>query len=617
VRNWLQRAVDGEGMTFSAKVSKTGRWLLLGVLVLAGAPGAACSPPFRTCYQNRTCPPKAQGDAGEAGDESGGASDGGTQSTAGASGSGRGGASNGMGESGASGTGDGGDAGGSADPLNCAADQYNNGTSCQKLTVCATGEYQKTAPTSASDRVCAPWSVCPAGTSVSTQPSSTIDRACSPCAAGKFSSGVNAAQCTAWTQCLTGETESVAPSLASDRVCSKCGAGKYESGGQCLSLTACTAAQYESTPATASSDRKCSALTTCQPGSAQTAAPMATSDRQCAPCSAGQFSTQVNSTCKAWKVCTATQNQSMAGTATSDVVCVDKPGFLGGPCVTRTGGTGVEVFGRGDDKKIYRRVIDGSALGSWAVLGIDSRSDLDCAGGADSINIVAVGNNPQGALLRASGFGTTYGAFTRALAPNLFLPSASVATFAGSSYYWLAGLTTSSVYAENSSATPKVPNNLQNLPWSGLDTALLEGPSVSWYYLATFDSTAQLAVYILQQTQGGPVWLTPRELAPPPGKQYDRSPTICTWNIGWEVGETTVHLAVIAGGQLWHAYSMGGEVPFSAWEPTDPQVQATSAPDCATTPDGSVHIVALDSAAGVVKVSGSSGAFTTQRLGGH
>jgi len=80
----------------------------------------------------------------------------------------------------------------------------------------------------------------------------------------------------------------------------------------------------------------------------------------------------------------------------------------------------VEVFGRGDDKKIYRRAIDGNALGSWAGLGsldgttIDSRSDLDCAGTADSIHIVAAGNNPTGSLLYAVGSGTTYGAFARA-----------------------------------------------------------------------------------------------------------------------------------------------------------------------------------------------------------
>jgi hypothetical protein len=280
----------------------------------------------------------------------------------------------------------------------------------------------------------------------------------------------------------------------------------------------------------------------------------------------------------------------------------------------------VEVFARGDDKKIYRRVVDGNALGSWAVLGaldgtaIDNRSDLDCAATASNINIVAVGNNPQGALLSASGLGTTYGAFARVLSQQLFLPSASVAVYSGGSYYWLAGLTNSSVYAEQSDfagAVPRVPNNLTNLPWSGLDTALLSGASVSWYYLATFDSTAQLAVYILQLTQGGAASLTPRVLPPPTGKQYERSPTICTWT-----SNQTVHLAVTAGGQLWHASSAGGEAPFSDWELIS-QVQVTSAPDCATTSDGSLHIVALDSAAGVVKISGSTGAFTTQPLGGH
>jgi len=309
----------------------------------------------------------------------------------------------------------------------------------------------------------------------------------------------------------------------------------------------------------------------------------------------------------------------MPGTATSDVVCVDKPGFLGGPCVASTGSTGVDVFARGDDKKIYRRAIDGSVLGNWAPLNsldgtaIDSRSDLDCAGGASNINIVAVGTNPPGTFLRTSGFGTTYGAFAPALTSQLFRPSASVAA-AASGNYFLAALTTASVYAEGPTATTTVPNNLQSLPWSGLDSAFLTGSSVSWYYLAAFDSTAQLAIYILEQTQGGPQWLTPQLLSPPPGKSYERSPTICT--IGGSSSQP-VHLAVTAGGQLWHAYSASAVAPFSAWELIDPQVNATSAPDCATTSNGSVHIVALDSSAGVVKISGSSGTFTTQRLGGH
>jgi len=67
---------------------------------------------------------------------------------------------------------------------------------------------------------------------------------------------------------------------------------------------------------------------------------------------------------------------------------------------------------------------------------------------------------------------------------------------------------------------------MQDLPWSGLETMFQDGSSVSYYVLAAFHSTAQLAVYVLQQTQGGPEWLTPRVLPPPTGKQYTGSPTI-------------------------------------------------------------------------------------------
>ena len=112
------------------------------------------------------------------------------------------------------------------------------------------------------------------------------------------------------------------------------------------------------------------------------------------------------------------------------------------------------------------------------------------------------------------------------------------------------------------------------------------------------------------------MWLTPRVLPPPTGKPYTGSPTICARSDS-HTESGTVHLAVTAAGQLWHASSAGPEQPFSAWELISNQVQVTSAPDCTTTSDGALHIVALDSAAGVVKISGSTGAFTTQHLGGH
>ena len=206
----------------------------------------------------------------------------------------------------------------------CTDTEYDDGTSCQKLTECSEAEYEKEPPATERDRVCAPLTVCGAGSWVSTQPSSDGDRACSACATGTFSSVLNAVACAPWAQCKSGETESVPPSSTSDRVCSKCGAGKYEVNDACQPLTVCAASEYESTPATAVSDRKCSPLTACQPGSRQTAAPTATTDRQCAACSSGTFSAQVNaSTCKAWTVCTSTQAQTMAGSSTTDVVCTD------------------------------------------------------------------------------------------------------------------------------------------------------------------------------------------------------------------------------------------------------------------------------------------------------
>jgi hypothetical protein len=285
----------------------------------------------------------------------------------------------------------------------------------------------------------------------------------------------------------------------------------------------------------------------------------------------------------------------------------------------------VEVFARGDDDQIYRRVVDGGDLGSWAVLGdldgsiIDNRSDLDCAGNATDIHVVAVGNDPPGALLRAVGFGTTYNDFARVLEPQLFTPSASVA-INSSGFHWLSGLTTSSIYAEDSGETARVPNNLENLPFTGLDSERLEASSVSYYYLAVFDSVPQLAVYLLQTTQGGTIWRPTREFAPPPDTEFEYSPTICKWRHPDypNTAELELHLAVTAGGRLWHAHSASyDDGPWSEWELVDEDLEVTSAPDCVSTPDGSIHIVALDRDGGVVVVSGSSEDFTTEHLGGH
>jgi uncharacterized membrane protein len=65
--------------------------------------------------------------------------------------------------------------------------------------------------------------------------------------------------------------------------------------------------------------------TDCAAGFSATAG-SALKDRTCKACSSGTFSTTTNAAaCQAWKVCSANQNQTKAGTSTSDVVCTDKP----------------------------------------------------------------------------------------------------------------------------------------------------------------------------------------------------------------------------------------------------------------------------------------------------
>ncbi|HKO46287.1 MAG TPA: hypothetical protein VJV79_01105, partial [Polyangiaceae bacterium] len=192
---------------------------------------------------------------------------------------------------------------------------------CQPLTECSSDQYS--VPGAAGqDRTCVPLSVCGAGTYVSGAATATTNRMCAPCAAGTFSSQPNVSMCKAWKTCATDETESVAPDLTSDRVCSACGAGKYSLNGKCMALTECAATEYESKPATATSDRTCKAISDCSPGNRQTAAPTKTTDRQCAACGANSFSTIKNAdACTTWTVCTAAQYESMAPSVSANRVC--------------------------------------------------------------------------------------------------------------------------------------------------------------------------------------------------------------------------------------------------------------------------------------------------------
>src|SRR6478609_8348891 len=68
MHNWLPDAVDRGGMR--TKISNSGVCLFLIVVGVAVAQSTACSSPFHSCYETRTCAPKAEDEAGAAGEDS-------------------------------------------------------------------------------------------------------------------------------------------------------------------------------------------------------------------------------------------------------------------------------------------------------------------------------------------------------------------------------------------------------------------------------------------------------------------------------------------------------------------------------------------------------------------
>src|SRR6186713_1404443 len=124
-------------MAISTKVSKTGMWLLLGVLGAAGAQSVACTAPFHSCQELRNCRKEPSADAGAAGEGTmGGAAGGTVEGAAGEAGTGGNVGTAGEGtEPSAGSSGVGGDS-------PCSNEEYDDGTSCRKLTPCGADEYE-------------------------------------------------------------------------------------------------------------------------------------------------------------------------------------------------------------------------------------------------------------------------------------------------------------------------------------------------------------------------------------------------------------------------------------------------------------------------------------------
>jgi hypothetical protein len=130
-----------------------------------------------------------------------------------------------------------------------------------------------------------------------------------------------------------------------------------------------------------------------------------------------------------------------------------------------------------------------------------------------------------------------------------------------------------------------------------------------------FDTSAHLAHYHYVVSASPASWWPPELIPPPVGKTYSFSPTICTES-NYTASTFTRHLAAVAGGKLWYSKAVDWMSSFSAWEQMG-TLDVASSPDCTVTTDGTVHVVALSTAATIIDVHGKSGSWTTTDLGAY
>eukprot|EP00042_Codosiga_hollandica_P057885 m.864075 g.864075 ORF g.864075 m.864075 type:complete len:2274 (+) comp59707_c0_seq8:84-6905(+) len=182
-----------------------------------------------------------------------------------------------------------------------------SGLSCDTVgltgtVVCVANQFESTAPTATSFRVCTYLTNCTALQYQTKAPTTTSDR-----------------QCTTMRVCSPLEYQTVAPTSTSDRSCG-------------LLQTCNTNYQYQSQPLTGTSDRICDVLRNCTASEYQSAAPTATSNRVCAPIRTCNLSIEYQAAaptptsdryCPLLTVCAfPSQYQSIAASATSDRFCL-------------------------------------------------------------------------------------------------------------------------------------------------------------------------------------------------------------------------------------------------------------------------------------------------------
>ncbi len=363
-------------------------------------------------------------------------------------------------------------------------------------------------------------------------------------------------------------------------------------------------------------------------------------------CSAGACLPGTTTSCAGNLVCASTT--ACKTSCTTDADCVTgngcsggsgtcaKNAFISGPCATSPDLSSVEVFAS-SGQKIYRRVISGSSSGSWASIPaldatkLDARSDLDCSSNSNTVHIVASGASPTGSYMHATGFGTSYNAFTRELSTNS--PSTfgyigvSIAAWPNSTdvTYQMAAVPASGMPSwvtfdgtTYGGYTPTVDYALTSAP----DIAYQQGNGDNPNHAEMVAFTGNGMVYFDHTSGFGSGWQPNTYWLPPASATYSYSPTLCNHSDP-TTSDYRRYTAAVAGGKLYVAYSQTDwttasvdQTTFSAWELSGNSVPASS-PDCVVTADNTLHIVILTSTGTIAHVyrTGVSGSWTTQDLG--
>ena len=301
--------------------------------------------------------------------------------------------------------------------------------------------------------------------------------------------------------------------------------------------------------------------------------------------------------------------------------------FVGGPCIVTPlmADAATEVYGRGDDGHIYRDLYTPTSQPLWSVVsGIDAgavadSSDLDCSvvGTTAEIQMVALGSMPLGSVLRATGTGNTFTAFSAYNTPGVPILTLSPSVETAFDGFSLAatvsrtGATSLTFYryAADSTLTTSTSPTLTKTITSGPDVDYdIAGYDVHTFVAFMDDGTMGLLSWSGYMGSG---WSTPQYFGPPSGTTFQYSPSIC--QVHSMIDASPVHLVAAAGDRLWHSYFTAAG--YTAWEKIS-DIAVASAPDCAVSSHGDLlGVVALGKTGTILHVHGSSGAFTTVDLG--